>query len=293
MSLAALRTAQGVGHSTRDRSIDSLSRYLDEIATYPLLTREQEAAIGQRIRGGDRDAVEALVCANLRFVVAVAKQYQHRGVALLDLINEGNLGLMHAAERFDDSRGVKFISYAVWWVRQAMVQALADHAHPVRVPVARAAALRRIGRHASGLRQALGREPTADELADGLDVTARDLALVSSMTRAPVSLDAPFEDGDATLLEVLPAEDDAAADDVMLEHSLAKSVNRALAGLRPRDAGVLRLYFGFDGQEAMTLEAIAVRLGITRERVRQIKDRALSRLRRADHGVLASFARGR
>lgn len=246
MSSSALR------HASASPAIDSLATYLEEIRNYPLLGRAEETALADRIRAGDRSAVEALVCANLRFVVSVAKKYAHQGVSLADLINEGNVGLMRAAEKFDGTRGVKFISYGVWWIRQAMGQALAEHSHPVRVPVGRASAMRDI---------------------------------------RYVSLDAPLSEGDdANLLDYLPDDDGRAPDEDVVDGSLAASVEQAMACLRPREANVLRLYFGFDGQEPMTLEAIGEDMGITRERVRQIKETAIGRIRKSDQSAaLASF----
>jgi RNA polymerase primary sigma factor len=271
---------------------DSLSSYLEEIAAYPLLSREDESILGQRARAGDASALDALVCANLRFVVAVAKKYQHQGVALADLINEGNLGLLRAAQKFDDTKGVKFISYAVWWIRQAIVQALAEHSHVVRVPVGRAGALYRINRRANALRHELGREPTQEELARDLDVSPEDLAVAAPVSRPSLSFDAPMgEDGGANLLDVVTTEDGAATDDDIVEEGTTEHVAKAMSNLPPREALILRLYFGFDGSEGMTLDAIGEQLGITRERVRQIKERALSRLRKGERGhVLASLA---
>lgn len=271
---------------------DSLTTYLEEISAYPLLTRAEEADLSQRIRVGDAAALEKLVCSNLRFVVAVAKKYQNQGVALSDLINEGNLGLIRAAEKFDDAKGVKFISYAVWWIRQAVVQALAEHAHTVRVPVGRAGVLYRIGRHANALRHELGREPTQTEIAEGIDVSEKDLELSLPITRAYLSLDAPMGESEgAKLLDVLPDARTAAPDEDAMDEGLEGTVEEAMKALRPREEMVIKMYFGFDGNEPMTLENIGARLGVTRERVRQIKEKALARLRKADRAhVLASFA---
>jgi RNA polymerase primary sigma factor len=270
---------------------DSLATYLREIRSYPLLSRAEEAELGRRIRQGDADALQRLVCSNLRFVVAIAKRYQHHGVPLADLIDEGNIGLIRAAGRYDETRGAKFISYAVWWVRQAMVQAIADYGHVVRLPLSRAEKIRRIRRHANALRQDLGREPRSNELAADLRIAEEEVSITIPASRGALSLDAPMSDGsDATLLDYLADDVVAAPDDDATGANLADSVISALAALPPREAKVLRMYFGFGGGDPMTLEAIGEQLGVTRERVRQIKDRALWRIRTSsDAAVLATF----
>jgi RNA polymerase primary sigma factor len=261
---------------------EALSIYLDEIGRYPLLTREHEVAVARRIRGGDHHALESLVCANLRFVVIIAKQYQHRGVALLDLIAEGNLGLLRAAERFDETRGVKFVSYAVWWIRQSILQTLADNGHAVRIPAAQAGAMRRIGYQASQLTQELGREPTQRELAEQLGLSEGEIAAALPITRAALSLDAPMaDDRGAQLMDILPDDDGPPPDAAAASADLASTLHHAMEILRGREKEVVTMYFGLDGDEPRTLEDIGTRYGITRERVRQIKDRALSRLRRS------------
>jgi len=259
---------------------DALTEYLDDIGRYRLLSREEEKALGRRIRLGDATAVNALVCANLRFVVTVAKQYQRRGVALLDLIDEGNLGLIRAAERFDETKGIKFISYAVWWIRQAMLHALTVQSRIVHVPARRAAAVHRVGRQANALLQKLGREPSRQELAAELDVSEEDIASALVMARAPLSLDAPTAGEDSPFLEYVPDEASASPEEATFEKARAAAITDALATLRPRDARIVRMHFGFDSDEPMTLEEIGARLGITRERVRQIRDRALRTLRK-------------
>lgn len=270
---------------------DSLKAYLRELQAYPLVTREEELELATRIRNGDTEAVDHLICANLRFVVSVAKKYRNQGVPLSDLINEGNLGLIRAAERFDGGKGVRFISYAVWWIRQAILQAIAEHGHTVRVPVSRAGMLYRVGRKTSALRQELGREPTRRELESSLDVGEVEVALSSPIARSYLSLDAPIADGDdAKLLDYLPDDVGPAPDVDVLDSARTASVEHALTRLREREALVLRLYFGFDGNEPMTLESIGAQLGVTRERVRQIKEKALGRLRRSDQArVLSAF----
>jgi RNA polymerase primary sigma factor len=271
---------------------DSLTTYLEDIGTYRMLSRNEEIALAQRIRDGDANALEQLVCANLRFVVSVAKKYQTRGVPLADLVNEGNLGLMHAAERFDETKGVKFISYAVWWIRQAIIHALAEQGHAVRVPLNRAGMLFRLRRRAEDLRRELGREPTQRELAEASALSERELADATPLTRAPLSLDAPLGDGDdSSILDHLADDHAPAPDDDAMDVTRARVVDNALRQLRPRESTVVRLYFGFDGCDPMTLEAIGERLGVTRERVRHLRDRALSRLRKsASAHALATFA---
>ena len=271
--------------------LDTLSAYLAEIAQFPLLSRDEEAALARRIREGDAEAVNQLACANLRFVVIVAKKYQNRGLSLPDLIAEGNLGLIRAAERFDDSHGVKFISYAVWWVRQAILQALADHGHAVRVPVSRVGEAHRIGREASALAQDLGRDPTQRELAVELELSEETIAAALPVVRASLSLDAPIATGeDSSLLDYLADESADAPDGDVEGEGLAESLHDAMTYLRGREAEVLALYFGLDGRDPLTLDAIGNMFGITRERVRQIKDKALHRLRSSDQAAtLAAF----
>ncbi|HET7374774.1 MAG TPA: RNA polymerase sigma factor RpoD/SigA [Gemmatimonadaceae bacterium] len=277
------------GRRPRLTAEDSLTTYLREIARYPLLTREQEAKLAARIRKGDSAALQRLVCSNLRFVVSVAKKYHNERMWLSDLIDEGNLGLMRAAERFDERRQTRFISYAVWWIRQAILQALADQSHIIRIPLSRAAALHRVGRQANALGQSLGRTPTQDELSASMGGTERVVSDTLQLTRAYVSLDAPLGNAeDARLLDYLPDDMSPAPDEEMAETGRQEFVREALTRLKGREATVLRLYFGFDGNEPLTLEEIGARLGVTRERVRQIKERALFRLRRSESRMLAS-----
>ena len=269
----------------------SLDHYLRDISAFPLITREQEGDLARRIRAGDQDALEALVRANLRFVVSVAKKYQNQGVSLSDLINEGNLGLIRAAHKFDETKGIKFISYAVWWIRQAILQALAEQSRIVRVPLNRAGALHRIGRRASTLQQELGREATHAEIAEGMDLSEEDVAKTVAISQGHLSLDAPLAPGDDTrLLDYLADDVSAAPDEQTFERALTEAVEESLATLKEREAKILRLYFGLDGGEPMTLEDIGVLMGVTRERVRQIKEKAISRLRhQAQARGLASF----
>src|SRR6266516_2925110 len=249
----------------------SLDQYLREISQYPLITREEEVTLAQRIKQGNEEALDKLVRSNLRFVVSVAKKYQNQGVALSDLINEGNLGLIRAAHKFDETKGIKFISYAVWWIRQAILQALA--------------------KQSSALLQELGREPTVEEIAEGMDISQEEVAKTLSISQAHLSLDAPLTPGeDNKLLDYLPDTTNPGPDDQIFEHALTESIESVLATLKEREARILRLYFGLEGQEPMTLEEIGSQLGITRERVRQLKEKALARLRHVSRArALESF----
>lgn len=258
----------------------SLDQYLREISKYSLLKREDEVELAVKIHVGDAEALDKLVRSNLRFVVSVAKKYQNQGVSLSDLINEGNLGLIRAAHKFDETKGIKFISYAVWWIRQAILQALAEQSRIVRVPLNRAGTLHRIGKRSSALQQELGREPTIDEIAEGMDIPKDEVAKTLAISRSHLSLDAPLTPGeDNKLLDYLADEDSPGPDDQTFERALTNSIEEVLRTLKEREAKILRLYFGLDSQEAMTLEEIGGLLGITRERVRQIKEKALARLR--------------
>jgi len=269
----------------------SLDQYLKEISQYPLIDREEEARLARGIRAGDPEALDKLVRSNLRFVVSVSKKYQNQGVPLSDLINEGNLGLIRAAHKFDETRGIKFISYAVWWIRQAILQALAEQSRIVRVPLNRAGALHRIGRRSSALRQELGREPTVDEIAEGLDISKDEVERTLAISQGHLSLDAPMTPGeDNRLLDYLPDQLSQGPEDETYERALQQRIDDSLGSLKEREAKVLRLYFGLDEQEPMTLEEIGALLGITRERVRQIKEKALGRLRHASRArFLESF----
>jgi len=258
----------------------SLDQYLRDISAYPLISREEEAELARRIRTGDQDALDKLVRSNLRFVVSVAKKYQNQGVSLSDLINEGNLGLIRAAHKFDETKGIKFISYAVWWIRQAILQALAEQSRIVRVPLNRAGTLHRIGKRANTLLQELGREATHAEIAEDMDITEEEVAKTMSISQVHLSLDAPLTPGeDNRLLDYLPDTMHPTPEDQTFEKAMIEAIAESLGGLKEREAKILKLYFGIDGGDAMTLEEIGSQLGITRERVRQIKEKALSRLR--------------
>jgi RNA polymerase primary sigma factor len=269
----------------------SLDQYLKEISQYPLITREDEVELAKRIKKGDQAALEKLCRSNLRFVVSVAKKYQNQGVSLADLINEGNLGLIRAAHKFDETKGIKFISYAVWWIRQAILQALAEQSRIVRVPLNRAGTLHRIGKKSNSLLQELGREPTVEEIADGMDISLEEVRKTMSISQSHLSLDAPLTPGeDNKLLDYLPDEYNPSPDDSAFERALGEAIQESLDTLKPREAKILKLYYGLDNQEAMTLEEIGSVLGITRERVRQIKEKALSRLRHVSRArALQSF----
>jgi RNA polymerase primary sigma factor len=269
----------------------SLDQYLRDISAYPLIGREEEVRLAQRIRLGDAEALDKLVRSNLRFVVSVAKKYQNQGVALADLINEGNLGLIRAAHKFDETKGIKFISYAVWWIRQAILQALAEQSRIVRVPLNRAGTLHRIGKRANALLQELGREPTHEEIAEEMDITEDEVAKTISISQTHLSLDAPLTPGeDNRLLDYLPDNLNPTPDEQTFEKALTEAIEESLSSLKEREAKILRLYFGLDGEDPMTLEQIGALLGITRERVRQIKEKALSRLRHVSRAkALESF----
>jgi RNA polymerase primary sigma factor len=270
----------GLPHKRHSYEEGSLDQYLRDISAFPLITREQEVELAGRIRDDDQEALDTLVRSNLRFVVSVAKKYQNQGVSLSDLINEGNLGLIRAAHKFDETKGIKFISYAVWWIRQAILQALAEQSRIVRVPLNRAGTLHRIGKRASALLQELGREATHAEIAYGTDLTEDEVAKTMAISQVHLSLDAPMTPGeDNRLLDYLPDTTNQTPDEETFDKALTESIHQALSGLKEREAKILRLYFGLDGSEPMTLEQIGAVLNITRERVRQIKEKALSRLR--------------
>lgn len=279
--------------SVRKTPVDegSLDQYLREISQYPLISREDEVALAKQIKRGSEESLDKLVRSNLRFVVSVAKKYQNQGVSLADLINEGNLGLIRAAHKFDETKGIKFISYAVWWIRQAILQALAEQSRIVRVPLNRAGTLHRIGKRSSALQQELGREPTVEEIAEEMDISEEEVAKTLSISQSHLSLDAPLTPGeDNRLLDYLPDNQNRGPDEETFERALSESIEAVLGTLKEREAKILRLYFGLDGEEPMTLEEIGSMMGITRERVRQIKEKALARLRHVSRArALESF----
>jgi RNA polymerase primary sigma factor len=271
---------------------DILDQYLHEVSKTPLLTQKEEIALARKVRAGDQESMQELVKRNLRFVISVAKKYQNRGLPLTDLIGEGNVGLLTAARKFDPDQGVKFISYAVWWIRQAILAALARQGRTVRVPLNRTADLSRIVRTAEYLRQTLRREPTPEEIADATKLSLEVVQSLAALNTGDVRLDAPLDpDGDRSLIERFIAEDLPDTEDQAMDRFLSDEIESALNTLQRRDAKVLRLYFGLDGGREHTLEEIGGMLGVTRERVRQLRDRALKRLREGDVGkALASFA---
>jgi RNA polymerase primary sigma factor len=263
-----------------NRESQSLDKYLQEIGKVDLLTPDEEVELAKRIKEGDQMALERLTKANLRFVVSVAKQYQNQGLSLGDLINEGNLGLIKAAQRFDETRGFKFISYAVWWIRQSILQALAEQSRIVRLPLNRVGSLNKISKTFSELEQKYEREPSPDELADVLDVTSSEVVDTMKISGRHVSMDAPFVQGEEnSLLDVLENDTDPTPDQGLINDSLRREVQRALSTLTQREADVIALYFGLNGEHAMTLEEIGEKFNLTRERVRQIKEKAIRRLR--------------
>lgn len=270
----------------------ALDQYLRDVSRHELITPDREKELGARARLGDEDAVQELARANLRFVISVAKKYQNRGVALTDLIQEGNVGLVTAARKFDPDQGVKFISYAVWWIRQAILASLANHGRSVRVPLNRASDLARIFREKERLKQELGREPSPEELSAATDLTPELIESLQTLNAAEIRLDAPIGDSeDSQLVERFIAEEAAEPEQDVESRLLAESVRDALNTLEPRDARVLRLYFGLEGEREHTLEEIGNMLGVTRERIRQLRDRALRRLREGEKGsALESFA---
>ncbi|MBE2280088.1 MAG: sigma-70 family RNA polymerase sigma factor [Ignavibacteriaceae bacterium] len=265
-----------------NRESQSLDKYLQEIGKVELLTPDQEIELAVRIKQGDQLALEQLTKANLRFVVSVAKQYQNQGLSLGDLINEGNLGLIKAAKRFDETRGFKFISYAVWWIRQSILQALAEQSRIVRLPLNRVGALNKIGKAFSNLEQEYEREPTAAELAGELDMDVNEVADTLKISGRHVSMDAPFAQGeDNRLLDVLVNDQQPSPDQTLMIESLKTEIERALSTLSEREAEVIRLYFGLSKEHSLTLEEIGEKFNLTRERVRQIKEKAIRRLRHA------------
>jgi RNA polymerase primary sigma factor len=263
-----------------NRESQSLDKYLQEIGKVDLITSDVEVELAKRIREGDQIALEKLTKANLRFVVSVAKQYQNNGLTLGDLINEGNLGLIKAAKRFDETRGFKFISYAVWWIRQSIMQALAEQSRIVRLPLNRVGSLNKISKTFSELEQKFQREPSSEELAEVLDITTEEVTDTMKISGRHVSMDAPFVQGEEnSLLDVLANDSEETPDSGLMIDSLRKEVQRALSTLTQRESDVIAYYFGLNGEHAMTLEEIGQKYNLTRERVRQIKEKATRRLR--------------
>lgn len=286
----ARRAAPAIAVNEADR--DLLDQYLFEVSKTPLLKPPEEIALAKKVRDGDQEAMQELAKRNLRFVISVAKKYQNRGLPLTDLIGEGNVGLLTAARKFDPDQGVKFISYAVWWIRQAILASLARQGRTVRVPLNRTADLSKIVRTAEALRQELRREPTPEEISSATGLSLEVVQSLAALNTGEVRLDAPLEpDGDRSLIERFIAEDLPDTEETSMDRFLSDEIEQALTTLPPRDARVLKLYFGLNGGREHTLEEIGGMLGVTRERIRQLRDRALKRLREGDVGkALASFA---
>ena len=278
-----------INPSITTRDSKALDRYLQEIGREDLISVQDEVDLARRIREGDQKALDKLVRANLRFVVSVAKQYQNQGLSLPDLINEGNLGLIRAVQRFDETRGFKFISYAVWWVRQSILQALAEQSRIVRLPLNRVGSLNKINKERSKFEQEFERIPSAEELAERLDIPADQVADTMKVSGRHISVDAPFADGDEnSLLDVLINDDTPTPDRVLNQESLSKEVDRALQQLDERERNIVKMFFGIGGQE-MTLEEIGAKYDLTRERVRQIKEKAIRRLKSQKSRLLKSY----
>lgn len=271
-----------ITNSITSRGSQSLEDYLNDISKQPLLTTEEEVKLAQRIHNDDREALERLVCANLRFVVSVAKQYQNQGLTLPDLINEGNIGLIKAAEKFDETRGFKFISYAVWWIRQSILQALAEQSRMVRLPLNQVSAVSRINKLITKFEQEHERKPSADELSELIDETPEKIRDSLRANGRPMSMDAPLGDGDdSTLLEVISDDNMPSTDGRMIDTSLATEIDRMLDTLDEREKTIVEMCFGINNRE-MTLEEISEKFGLSRERVRQIREKALLKLRHSN-----------
>ena len=271
-----------ITNSITSRGSQSLEDYLNDISKQPLLTAEEEVKLAQRIRNDDREALERLVCANLRFVVSVAKQYQNQGLTLPDLINEGHIGLIKAAEKFDETRGFKFISYAVWWIRQSILQALAEQSRMVRLPLNQVSAVSRINKLITKFEQEHERKPSADELSELIDETPEKIRDSLRANGRPMSMDAPLGDGDdSTLLEVISDDNMPSTDGRMIDTSLATEIDRMLDTLDEREKTIVEMCFGINNRE-MTLEEISEKFGLSRERVRQIREKALLKLRHSN-----------
>ena len=269
-----------ISKQVTNRETASLDKYLQEIGRVDLITAEEEVKLAQRIKQGDQIALEKLAKANLRFVVSVSKQYQNQGLTLPDLINEGNLGLIKAAQRFDETRGFKFISYAVWWIRQSILQALAEQSRIVRLPLNKIGSINKINKAFAALEQDLGRAPNHEEIAEKLDISINEVKESMKNAGRHVSMDAPLiQDEDTNMYDVIRENDTPTPETGLIYDSLRKEISRAISTLTPRESDVVRLYFGLDGAHPMTLEEIGEKFDLTRERVRQIKEKAIRRLK--------------
>jgi RNA polymerase primary sigma factor len=282
-----------ISKQVTNRETASLDKYLQEIGRVELITAEEEVELARRIKAGDQAALEKLTKANLRFVVSVSKQYQNQGLSLPDLINEGNLGLIKAGQRFDETRGFKFISYAVWWIRQSILQALAEQSRIVRLPLNKIGSINKINKTYSHLEQEFEREPTADEIATMLEITEDDVKEAMKINGRHVSMDAPLvagEDDANSMYDVMISEDSPTPDNGLIHESLRREIERALTTLTAREADVVRLYFGLGGEHPKTLEEIGEKFDLTRERVRQIKEKAIRRLKHTSRSkILKSY----
>ncbi len=273
--------------SITNRETASLDKYLQDIGKEELITAEEEVLLAQKIKGGDQEALEKLTKANLRFVVSVAKQYQNQGLSLPDLINEGNLGLIKAARRFDETRGFKFISYAVWWIRQSILQALAEQSRIVRLPLNQVGSLNKIKKETSKLEQKLERSPSVEEIAISMDVAKEKIADVLNITTRYISMDAPLiQDEDTNFIDVFISDDNVVTDSILLKESLAKEIERSLATLTDKERDVVNLFYGIGMSHGLTLDEIGAKFDLTRERVRQIKEKAIRRLKNTSRSKL-------
>lgn len=278
-----------ISKQVTNRETASLDKYLVEIGRLDLISAQEEVELAKRIKAGDRRALERLTKANLRFVVSVAKQYQNQGLSLPDLIEEGNVGLIKAAQRFDETRGFKFISYAVWWIRQAILQALAEHSRVVRLPLNKIGAIGRVGRAYSELEQKYQRAPSEEELAEFLDITVADVKQALKSNGRHVSMDAPLVEGDessSNMYDLLDNDDFGRPEQELIDESLKEEINRSLSTLTLREADVIKFFYGLDGNPQMSLDEIGLRFDLTRERVRQIREKAIRRLRHTSRNKL-------
>lgn len=276
-----------IAKQVTNRDTASLDKYLQEIGRVDLITADEEVELAKKIKDGDQRAMEKLVKANLRFVVSVAKQYQNQGLTLPDLINEGNLGLIKAAQRFDETRGFKFISYAVWWIRQSILQALAEQARIVRLPLNKIGSINKINRAFADLEQRFEREPSPEEIAEVLEMSEQEVKESIHNAGRHVSMDAPLQEGeDGDMYDVIKSGESPSPDVSLLNESLRNEIERSLSTLTPREADVVRLFFGLSGETAMSLEEIGEKFDLTRERVRQIKEKAIRRLKQGSRNKL-------